>query len=387
MSPPAVVNGVIYFATDQYTWALNASDGSSVWKYPARSFISYPAVSHGMVYLGSGEGSKGTLLALNATTGQSIWNYTNYEYSRTFSPPAVANDIVYVGSYDGKIHAVDAYSGEKIWDYPAGDVHSGPAVANGIVYAMNAAGNIYALDAISGTKIWNRSLPTLYSGAGPGSPFAITNNVIYSRNYGKTLYAFNSASGDKIWDYTFETRPVSFPTLVKDTLYVSSDNLLFALNAKNGEIIWNYALNATVSSPVVVNSVAYVTSGGQLHAIAIPTPIEYLAPSISGLSITNRTYTLQNIPLTFNVNKNVSWLAYNLDNQGNVTIQGNTTITGLSDGPHSIVVYAIDENGHSGASETIYFTTKTFPDLSLLLVSAAAIIGAALIVVYIWKKK
>lgn len=271
VTPPAVVNGVVYFATDQYTCALNASDGSLLWKYPAGIFLSYPAVADGIVYIGSGG-----LRALNATNGHSIWNYTN---QRGFSSPAIANGIVYVGSFDEKIHAVDAYTGDKLWDYQAGDFHSGPAVANGVVYAMTSGANIYALDAISGTKIWNHSIPHPYVG-GDGQHFAIMKNMLYSYNIGKELYALNSISGTKIWNYTFGKIPftISAPTIVKDTVYVSSDSSLYALNAQNGEMLWNYTMNARVSSPVVVNSVAYVSSGGQFYAIAVPSPPDVPSP-------------------------------------------------------------------------------------------------------------
>jgi outer membrane protein assembly factor BamB len=274
VTPPAVVNGVVYFATDQYTCALKASDGSLLWKYPAGIFISYPAVAYGIVYVGSGEGSEGTLFALDATNGQSIWNYTNYENSRTFSSPAVANGIVYVGSFDEKIHAVDAYTGHKLWDYHAGDFHSGPAVANGVVYAMTSGANVYALDAISGTKMWNYSIPAPYVG-GIGQHFAIMNNILYSYNIGNELYALNAGSGAKIWNSTFGKLPsgISAPTIVKGTVYVSSDSSLYALNAQKGELLWNYTINDNVGSPVVVNSVAYVSSGGQVYAIAVPPPL------------------------------------------------------------------------------------------------------------------
>jgi outer membrane protein assembly factor BamB len=271
VTPPAVVNGVVYFATGQYTCALNAYDSSLLWKYPAGIVLSCPAVVDGIVYVGS-EG----LRALNANTGHSIWNYTN---QRVFSSPAVANGIVYVGSFDEKIHAVDAYTGEKLWDYHAGDFHSGPAVANGVVYAMTSGASIYALDAISGTKIWNLSIPHPYVG-GDEQHFAIMNDILYSYNIGKELYAFNSTDGTKIWNYTFGKLPftISAPTLVKDTVYVSSDSSLYALNAQNGEMLWNYTMNDRVSSPVVVNSVSYVSSGGQLYAIAVPSPPDVPSP-------------------------------------------------------------------------------------------------------------
>jgi uncharacterized membrane protein len=87
--------------------------------------------------------------------------------------------------------------------------------------------------------------------------------------------------------------------------------------------------------------------------------IDESPPTISGLSISNQTYKLEDIPLSFDVDENTSWVAYNLDNQGNVTIQGNVTLRELSDGSHSIVVYAKDSLGNMGNSETVFFTIDT----------------------------
>ena len=63
-----------------------------------------------------------------------------------------------------------------------------------------------------------------------------------------------------------------------------------------------------------------------------------------------------NIPLTFAVNGTTSWIGYSLDNQANITVDGNTTLTGLSYGQHSIVVYANDTSGTMGVSKEIFFT-------------------------------
>ena len=81
-------------------------------------------------------------------------------------------------------------------------------------------------------------------------------------------------------------------------------------------------------------------------------------PTMTLLSPENKTYTTTSIPLTFTPNETTSWIGYSLDNQANVTITGNTTLTGLSEGTHSITVYANDTSGNMGASEIVYFTVS-----------------------------
>ena len=111
-------------------------------------------------------------------------------------------------------------------------------------------------------------------------------------------------------------------------------------------------------------------------------------PEISILSIENKTYNTNNIPLNFEVNEPVLKIEYCLDGQGNTPIDGNETLTGLTDGLHNVTIYAIDLDGHVGISETVYFVTDTFSTaivVTAFAVSVAAI-GAGLLL-YFKKRK
>ena len=74
----------------------------------------------------------------------------------------------------------------------------------------------------------------------------------------------------------------------------------------------------------------------------------------------NSVLNMRAIDLTFTISEDVDWIGYSLDNQDNVTIQGNTTIS-IPDGYHFIVVYARDTTGLIGASEKVYFIVDTTP--------------------------
>ena len=53
--------------------------------------------------------------------------------------------MVYVGSTDRNVYALDAHTGAKLWSYQTGwFVDSSPAVANGVVYVGSDDGNVYA---------------------------------------------------------------------------------------------------------------------------------------------------------------------------------------------------------------------------------------------------
>jgi parallel beta-helix repeat protein len=118
-------------------------------------------------------------------------------------------------------------------------------------------------------------------------------------------------------------------------------------------------------------------------------------PAISIISPENKTYTISNVSLTLTVSKPTSWIGYSLDGQANVTITGNTTLSGLPDGLHSLIVYANDTDGKTGTSETVYFTIaqKTEPQqsepfpMTLIVASAAIIVGVGVAAVLIYFKK
>ena len=93
-----------------------------------------------MVYVGSDDHD---VYALNAGTGALLWKYSTG--NAVVSSPAVANEVVYVGSFDNKVYALNAATGALLWKYTTGyDVYSSPAVANGVVYIGSLDHNVYA---------------------------------------------------------------------------------------------------------------------------------------------------------------------------------------------------------------------------------------------------
>jgi outer membrane protein assembly factor BamB len=69
------------------------------------------------------------------------WSYTAVG-AFINSSPAVANGVVYFGSDDANVYALNASTGVKLWRRKI-DPDSSPAVANGVVY-LGSADNLYA---------------------------------------------------------------------------------------------------------------------------------------------------------------------------------------------------------------------------------------------------
>lgn len=84
--------------------------------------------------------------------------------------------------------------------------------------------------------------------------------------------------------------------------------------------------------------------------------VDTTPPQIRILSPENKTYATSSVSLTFMVSEPTSWTGYSSDNQANVTLTGNTTLTSLVNGCHSVMIYGNDSLGNMGASEKVYFT-------------------------------
>ena len=63
------------------------------------------------------------------------------------SSPAVGDGVVFVGSNDNKLHAVNATTGEPKWTYETGGAVASPAVAGGVVFVVGggSGGTLHAV--------------------------------------------------------------------------------------------------------------------------------------------------------------------------------------------------------------------------------------------------
>jgi len=237
-----------------YPGVIDMTNFGKLWSYTMGnwSYSSSPAISQDILYIGSYDKK---LYAVNATNGSLIWTYTTKGIVR--SSPAVSNNIVYAGSGDTRFYALNATSGVHIWNYTTKDaIYAPPLVYNDIAYIPSSDNHTYALNATNGTHIWNFSAGNQMATSSP----VYLKDIIYVGSHDSNLYALNATNGSQIWNYSTDSKIYSSPTIYNDVIYVgSNDKKLHAINATNGSGIWNYATgNFTYSSPIVFKGVVYV---------------------------------------------------------------------------------------------------------------------------------
>jgi hypothetical protein len=92
---------------------------------------------------------------------------------------------------------------------------------------------------------------------------------------------------------------------------------------------------------------------------AVSFTVNAAVPRVSILSLKQlKTYNATTLPLEFAVSEPTASLSYSLDGGALVSIAGNTSLSGLSDGKHTIMVQAEDSAGSVGES-SVTFTVET----------------------------
>ena len=248
--------------------STNVSHLEKKWAFQAGGSVhsSLPTIVNGVVYVGS---SDGNLYAIDAVSGNKKWAFQTP--GTIDSPPIVVNGVVYVISSDGNLYAIDTVSGNKKWAFQTRN-NSGYllTVVDGIVFYVGSSdGNLYAIDAVSGNKKWAfQKTDTIFT-----SP-TIVNGVVYVASDDGNLYAIDAVSGNKKW--TFQMPAFSFInselTVTNRVVYVgSSDHNLYAIDAASGRSLW--AFQSFIFDPqlTVVDSVVYfVPANDILYAFALP---------------------------------------------------------------------------------------------------------------------
>lgn len=219
---------------------------------PSRAVVP-PAAPAGVVYAGSQDGA---IYALDAHTGTLVWRYD------TGSPveggPVVVDSVIYAGEADGSIVALSAATHRELWRYHTdGSVREAPIVANGVIYAGSSDDHLYALRASDGMLLWR-----FRAGDRFASTPAASGNMVYAGSYDGTLYALRTSDGAEVWHLTTPGEVVVAPMVAGGMVYAgSSDNTIYALDARTGAIRWRYTTGGSIyAAPVVANGVVYVGS-------------------------------------------------------------------------------------------------------------------------------
>ena len=224
------------------------------WALPNGPNESVPLVHDGVMFISS-FGDK--VQALDAVTGDMLWQYSRRLPSSI--PPtvkrsiAIYGNLLYMPTSDVHIVALDVKTGKVSWDQVIADpkvgygMTAGPIVAAGKVFVGTkgraAGGNyIVALDPLTGKEIWR-----FYTVARPGGPGGNSwNGIPLEKRNGGSIWlpgSFDAAHNLVLFGpgNTYDTAPIRTlseqPGVTNDALYLDST---LALNPDTGQLVWYF---------------------------------------------------------------------------------------------------------------------------------------------------
>ena len=181
------------------SWTSEEVSGSLdvEWYLPIEAYISQNTqiiASHGLLYISTAKG----LYALNAENGRLVWRFdTELPLGNS---PTVYENVVYVGGYDRKLHALDAQTGSHLWSFDGAQAgyDTNPLIVDGRVFIGNRDGYMYAVGAHG------------------------------SEHQGCLLWKFKTNGA------------IHLSAAYKDgkIFFASNDNFAYGLSSDNGELVW-----------------------------------------------------------------------------------------------------------------------------------------------------
>jgi len=221
------------------------------------------------------------------TTGPAAFHAIKWKFhtgGQVISSPAVAKAMIYFGSTDGNLYAVDRESGTQKWKFETKvRVPSSPAVADGFVYFESYDGSFYALDANTGQLRWKfqtggerRFAAKHIHGVNPAGevmpdPFdvylsspAVWSGAVYFGSGDGNVYALEAHTGALKWKFQTGDVVHASPAIANGTVFIGSwDSNFYALDAETGKERWRFKTGEDheIFNQVGVQSSAAVVDG------------------------------------------------------------------------------------------------------------------------------
>lgn len=272
---PVVDRGVVYVgARDGSFHAVRAADGAQVWKWNGGERIDGRAVlTADAVYFVDG---KCRLVCLDRAFGLPRWRFSlhdeklaggpvpeNPTFNRRTATPLVRDGVVFCGSSDGGLYALDAASGSQLWRHDArAPVFSGIAEDQGSLLFGTMDGSVVRLDPTARKELLRaktgRGVVTTPVPAGGRL-------VVGSRDY--LLYGLDPADGSVAWTHSYWFSWVESTPVVRDgTGYVGASDYrrVTAFDPATGKARWATDVRGMCwGSPVVTTDTVVIGTAAQ----------------------------------------------------------------------------------------------------------------------------
>lgn len=224
------------------------------------------------------------------STSNVLWTAPVGGGDEEFCTPVIVDGIVYFCSHGQEtIFALDALTGEEIWNRPNSGVHDDPPlISDGKLY--QACDSVLCLDPLTGAKSWSFGVDEGGNFAGPpvlldGRIFIVWNATLPGYPYvtGCTVFALDSETGAVEWSNSYTDRWSTCSITARDNVvfipfkpqfFPEPSAPLCAFNAENGNTIWSYypdTMGFHDSTPTLATGDTLFIGTNAGHALAMNT--------------------------------------------------------------------------------------------------------------------
>jgi outer membrane protein assembly factor BamB len=242
ISPPAMVRS-----------SASRQEIKPIWTFTAEDEIrGTAACEKGILYFGSYDRH---LYAINASTGKTLWKYGTD--GGVVSKPAIVADNLCFGCEDHRLHVISARTGGVLWTYfTAAPIRSSPRVTDGHVFIGSDDGSLHAINLMSGRRAWQTE-----SGAAIRSTPLVLNDAIFFGNEAGDFFCLDYR-GVVRWRFNARRALTSSPAAAQDQVcFASLDGNLYALDANAGWLTWRFRLGkGSISTPAYQDGQVYIGS-------------------------------------------------------------------------------------------------------------------------------
>jgi outer membrane protein assembly factor BamB len=270
----ALIKDRLFFgSSDGNFYSIEASSGQIKWSFPTKAEnLSEPLLHDGVVYFLAGSN---VFYALDASTGKQLWLYSRQDTSqfsiRGGSKAAVRNDNLFVGFSDGSVVALNAKSGNLVWENQLNhnkrfrDIDATPVVDGDQIYIAGYDDKLYCLSADKGELVWK------VDGGGYSGVTILGENIFYPTTNGEVL-ALKKSNGQKLWTYKLSEGIPTQVRIFKGILtFGESQGKLQFLDANTGKQLGDFDPGRGVMSTPEVdeknNRVYFISGEANLYAI------------------------------------------------------------------------------------------------------------------------
>ncbi|MEW2923096.1 PQQ-binding-like beta-propeller repeat protein [Muricauda sp. ANG21] len=188
-----------------------------------------------------------TAMAVFFLTNVAFGQTENWKFKtngRVYASPVIDEDVIFFGSGDSTVYAVDRHTAKLKWKYKTmGEVHSSPFIKANTLFVGSSDGILYAINKLNGELKWK------FRSAGEvqydmwdyylSSPIVYGENVFWGSGDGN-LYCLN-IKGEVTWKFKTDDVVHATPIISDGNVYIGSfDGFFYCLNAKDGSLKWKF---------------------------------------------------------------------------------------------------------------------------------------------------